>query len=670
MNTSPDYAQPGPNQFHHGAPSIYSSSSSNGVGGEVPITAQLLRGPPPPPPPPPTATATAATAAATTTTAAPSATGEPKQSGPTVPAACLACRSKHLKCDGGNPCARCQASESICQYVASRRGYKGPRRNGTQNPNKRHAAASDDGSPNSNGSNESCPMLLGAGVATPAAPSLSAFNPGLGIPETPMSTIGATPSYSGLQIYRQPYLDANGALVDINPRKAPQTIAERCIDSFYFHFFPGHPSVLPKDYLLRIAEQRNIEHLLAAMRWAGSLYFEVGPTRATFFEEAMRLMYAKDVPKDGFLVQAMLIVLVGLDGSCQQERARDILSDAERIAIEIGLFQRSFAAIHGQGIPVIEESWRRTWWDLFVVDGMVAGVHRQTNFLLFDIVADAGLPCEEHQYLAGTIPRPLYLDDFDNDIFSGEEYEFSSFAYRVASIRNLGRMMRLPESVFPGDNNVDRVENFLSNWRMHLPASKRDCLNKDMKLDEMMFQAWMINHACSIMLHQPLSQLDSSPARDVTSCAPYQMVRSGDTFNTHTRHIVTAAAEISKMVTYAVPITCHTHFFTCVLTLSSIVHLSKWALWFVQNDDDLRQQIRLNIGALNKLSTVWSAASRASGQVKGVAQEIFRSKKAAQQNNASFWVGFTQEEIISSMAADETIMSEINTMLEPVTTSG
>jgi hypothetical protein len=146
------------------------------------------------------------------------------------------------------------------------------------------------------------------------------------------------------------------------------------------------------------------------------------------------------------------------------------------------------------------------------------------------------------------------------------------------------------------------------------------------------------------------------------------MVRSGDGFNAHTRHIVTAASEISKMVTYSVPITCHTHFFTCVLTMSSIVHLSKWALWFVNNDDDLRQLIRLNIGALNKLSTVWSAAARASGQVRGVAQEIYRSKKAAQQTNAQFYVGFTQDEIISSMAADETIMSEINTMLQPTTT--
>lgn len=117
------------------------------------------------------------------------------------------------------------------------------------------------------------------------------------------------------------------------------------------------------------------------------------------------------------------------------------------------------------------------------------------------------------------------------------------------------------------------------------------------------------------------------------------------------------------MVTYNVPITSHTHFFTCVLTLSSIVHLSKWALeYFIHDEDDLRQQIRLNIGALNKLSNVWKAANNASGQVKGVAQEIYRAKKA-QQSNPSFWVGFTQEEIISSMSADESIMSEINTML-------
>ena len=164
------------------------------------------------------------------------------------------------------------------------------------------------------------------------------------------------------------------------------------------------------------------------------------------------------------------------------------------------------------------------------------------------------------------------------------------------------------------------------------------------------------------MLHQPLSQLDTSPVQAVNSCAPHRPVQSGDSFNTHTRHTITAACEISKMVTQAVPIIKHTHFFTCVVTLSSTVHLSKWALYFIDDEEDLRQQIRLNIGALNKLSKVWKAANTAWGQVKGVAQEIYREKKAHQISPA-FWVGFTQEQMISSINADEGIMSEFNNML-------
>jgi hypothetical protein len=89
----------------------------------------------------------------------------------------------------------------------------------------------------------------------------------------------------------------------------------------------------------------------------------------------------------------------------------------------------------------------------------------------------------------------MYLEDFDDQIFTGDDRDFSSFAYRVASIRNLGRMMRMPSSGFSPEDMVDKVESYLSNWRLHVPESKRDCLNKDGQLDEMMFQAYMINNA-------------------------------------------------------------------------------------------------------------------------------------------------------------------------------
>lgn len=146
------------------------------------------------------------------------------------------------------------------------------------------------------------------------------------------------------------------------------------------------------------------------------------------------------------------------------------------------------------------------------------------------------------------------------------------------------------------------------------------------------------------MLHQPHSQLDSSPARSVNACAPYRpTATTGDGFfNNHTRHTVTAARALSGMVTHAVPLHHHTHFFTCVLTMAAIVHLSRWAQYYYHHqnsggggigtgdDDELRGQIRLCIGALSSLSAVWKAAARAGDQVKGVAREIYRAKKAQQ----------------------------------------
>ena len=627
-------------------------------------------------------------------------------------------RSKHLKCDGQIPCSRCRQSDMECVYIASRRGYKGPRK-----PNKRLRSSSPPPTSSltsgmmSSAAPDSCPMLLGAVPHT--APSMSsdlttmsaayghpisghttgigpvtmgytttdaisstlpagtitfsgtALSSAVGTP-APLCSTPAAP-LSQMHLYRNPFAvnnsnNNNNSMLMAASMPPVASITDRCLDAFYHFFFSGHPFVLPKDILLSLAKDStvNTEHLLAAMRYIGSLYIDAGPARAMFLDEAIRLAYLPTCPQDGFLVQTLIMLIVGLDGSCEQERARQLLADVERIAIDIGLHRRDFASVNGRGNPIIEESWRRTWWDLFVVDGMVAGVHRVTNFALFDVHADVALPCEEAQYLAGSIPTPAYIEDLEDQVFTEDDREFSSFAYRIASARILGRMMRCPPILFPSDANLEKIESLLSNWRMHLPVSKRDDLNKHCQLDEMMFQAHFMNHACTILLHQPHSQLDSSPTRSVTSCAPHSHVPSGDAFNTHTRHTITAACEISKMVTQAVPLLSHTHFFTCVITLSSIVHLSKWALFYIQDEEDLRQQIRLNIGALNRLSEVWKAASTASGQVKGVAQEIYRAKKA-QQINPAFWVGFTQEEMISSLNTDEGIMSDFESILPVVT---
>lgn len=336
-----------------------------------------------------------------------------------MPCGCVVCgladhhlppqREKHLKCDGQTPCSRCVSSSFHCFYVASRRGYKGPRRGTAQNPNKRQAT-----SPPEAGAD--CPMLLGAGTSQSRMSASMASGVPATYPSTPYAstpfppTPGSGNAIAGTQPYRA-YCAANGidasSLILANPNlpvsaQIPiQTLEEQCLDSFYKNFHASHPFVLPKQYLLQIAKEGTIEPLLAAIRWVGSLYIDIESSKASLLDEAYRLIYDPEHTKDGFVAQALMILIVGLDGNCQQDKARELLGEVERIALQIDLNTRPFATLNGRGMPVLEESWRRTWWDLFVIDGMVAGVHRVTNFLLFDVPADVALPCEEHQFLSG-----------------------------------------------------------------------------------------------------------------------------------------------------------------------------------------------------------------------------------------------------------------------------
>lgn len=60
--------------------------------------------------------------------------GNPKESNnsqtrASVAVACVPCRSRHLKCDGGVRCSRCRTDNVECTYIKSRRGWKGKRKN-------------------------------------------------------------------------------------------------------------------------------------------------------------------------------------------------------------------------------------------------------------------------------------------------------------------------------------------------------------------------------------------------------------------------------------------------------------------------------------------------------------------------------------------------------------
>lgn len=227
------------------------------------------------------------------------------------------------------------------------------------------------------------------------------------------------------------------------------------------------------------------------------------------------------------------------------------------------------------------------------------------------------------------IPAALPCSHLDEPEFNRSS-ELSSFAYCILSARNLGTLLRLQGIADPEDERVQQMERRLTNWRLHVPSSKRDALRPDEKCDEIMFQAYILSHAASILLHRPFSHLDPAYLHVVTTCEPPKSHPAlSNRFNTHTKHVATSATALSNMIIHRTPLLHHTHFFVCAVTLSSTIHLSRWNLTAVESShadqDDLRQLIRVNIGALNKISAVWICAQRAEAQIQRVAQEIYNN---------------------------------------------
>ena len=89
------------------------------------------------------------------------------------------------------------------------------------------------------------------------------------------------------------------------------------------------------------------------------------------------------------------------------------------------------------------------------------------------------------------------MEDFDEESFVGADLTYSSFTYRIAAIRNLGRVLASParQMLVTDEPAIDRVDAYLVNWKLHLPESKKTAITNDGQLDEMLFQAHMISEA-------------------------------------------------------------------------------------------------------------------------------------------------------------------------------
>lgn len=297
--------------------------------------------------------------------------------------ACVPCRQKHVKCDAKRPvCDRCAAENKTCHFLNSRRGgltrsalaerrrkLQDGRRSTPAGETAQYVPSDFDLGPQQEES--SIQPTVDEGYASRSAVASS-------------STL-ADPESTSIQHLLDQEWNAS---------------SDHYIGLYYQDFHHLHPCVLPRKCLDKMLEDPSnlprLELLLSVMRSIGTLYSPFSQRRQD--KIAHRISSGIDPVQDAFSVQCLLLNSVALYWCGQEESSREEMDRAIGIALSISMHSCTFATDHGLEDPVLEESWRRTWWQLCIVDAYYAAMLHQTSPLMCRPDVTTELPCEETEY--------------------------------------------------------------------------------------------------------------------------------------------------------------------------------------------------------------------------------------------------------------------------------
>lgn len=305
--------------------------------------------------------------------------------------ACVPCRQKHVKCDAKRPvCDRCAAEDKTCHFLNSRRG--GLTRSALAE--RRRTLEDQRQSSPARGNALYMPSEFDSGPQQ----ELSSIQPTV---DEGYASRSAAPSSSTP-------IDPGSTSIQGLLDQAWNASGDHYIGLYYKHFHHLHPCVLPRRHLDKMLETSpnhpRLELLLSVLHSIGSLYSSFSQCRLDKITN--RITTGIDTVQDAFSVQCLLLNSIALYWCGQEQSSREEMDHAINIALSISMHSRAFATANGLESPVLEESWRRTWWQLCIVDAYYAAMLHQTSPLMRRPDITTALPCEESDYEAGVCLLP------------------------------------------------------------------------------------------------------------------------------------------------------------------------------------------------------------------------------------------------------------------------
>ncbi|OAG10591.1 uncharacterized protein CC84DRAFT_1184574 [Paraphaeosphaeria sporulosa] len=543
-------------------------------------------------------------------TATPSLNTPFKRSVRRVALACIQCRARKVRCDSLQPaCNRCCVDEKECEYQKSRRGGR-PRRPIT------------------------APIQIAAGE--PHSPTHSTNNFAL---STDSSSLGLGSSGSSTTQSACESLESKSPETVLpNGARLTKTMVDQLLTQYYTYFHVSHPCVLPRWALeTRIATDTGIaDFLLPILFYIGSIFAQ-SVDSTSLANAAFEAVKAGQLNSTGstpnpYFIQALMLYSIAVYWCNEPERGRELLDECINGAFILGMHQKSFAEENSDGDPVLEESWRRTWWQIHVTDIHIAGSTHSYKGLSVKFPITTELPCEEEGYETGIIPTPATLKNYNAREFS--DMEFSSFAHLIGFSQGLCRVLatRLYNDTESARTTCANADTMMTAWCSLLPASKRRLLRDDGSVDELLFKATILMHTCIVDLHRQLSNLRYSDIESVSKCAPPPPPESNDSIKEdapmHTSKVLYAVEKLNSLLTLPTKFSVHTPFIICMIANMTIAHLSACRYIFREPRLSLeRDKIRLNMGVLKMLGEFWPAGQREYKTMGTIAREILALKE-------------------------------------------
>lgn len=295
-----------------------------------------------------------------------------------VSLACLPCRSRHIKCNAETPiCSRCAADSLACTYARSRRGHRRSRRLGeTTAISNTH---------------------LQQATNNPTLPSPASSSGGNG------TTRGVARGFSSTSITLPSSFSSENL-------PGADSIDQDLIGHYYTYFHGAHPCVLP----LWALQQHNSTNpevftpILLVMQYIGSL-FEPAVASEPLKKLAVNALPVSPSypgPLTPHQIQALMLFSIAIYWCDEIEEGLRLLDKAIGAALELRMQLAPFATEQGHDNPMLQESWRRTWWQLYVTDAHIAGSTHTFPTRVSGIEVTTLLPCEDECYESGVMPQP------------------------------------------------------------------------------------------------------------------------------------------------------------------------------------------------------------------------------------------------------------------------